>query len=72
MDTRYAREHVTTHTGDKLQCIATDRLLPLLEGQQLLDADVIAVDEAQFFPDLVSDTCRSAPMGTQIIIFAFY
>ena len=65
MDTRYTHEHVTTHTGDKLQCITAGRLLPLLESQHFLNADVIAVDEAQFFPDLVGD--RMDAIGPTIV-----
>lgn len=54
MDTRYQCEHVTTHAGDQLPCLTSDKLLPLLNMAHLLEVDVIAVDEAQFFPDLVS------------------
>ena len=53
MDTRYQCEHVTTHAGDRLPCMTSDRLLPLLCMTEIMDAEVIAVDEAQFFPDLV-------------------
>ena len=46
---------VTTHSGDKLPCVTSDRLLPLVGQAAFIGADVIAVDEAQFFPDLVSN-----------------
>ena len=53
MDNRYTCDSVTTHDGDKLPCVTSDRLLPLLHSIDFMSADVIAVDEAQFFPDLV-------------------
>ena len=55
MDNRYTCDSVTTHDGDKLPCVTSDRLLPLLQSDDFMSADVIAVDEAQFFPDLVRD-----------------
>ena len=51
-DTRYSYDHITTHAGDKLPCTSVELLLPLLRDAAFMGHDVIAIDEAQFFPDL--------------------
>ncbi len=60
IDTRYTCQHITTHAGDKLPCVACDRLMPLLVNHSIMSKDVIAVDEAQFFPDLVEFVSSAA------------
>jgi thymidine kinase len=56
LDARYARHMVVSHSGKAARCFVVSRLsdLPALLGEQAWrDLDAVAVDEAQFFPDLV-------------------
>lgn len=60
-DSRYSSGHVVTHNGVSRECCAVASLNQFKEDNpQEYDAcDVIAIDEAQFFQDLVS-FCRVA------------
>ena len=53
-DDRYSTTHVVTHDGDKKECHAVPSLAAFRETLTTFytNADVIAIDEAQFFPDL--------------------
>jgi len=53
-DDRYSASHVVTHDGFKKECHAVPSLTAFRETWMTLytAADVIAIDEAQFFPDL--------------------
>ncbi len=53
-DDRYSSSHVVTHDGIKKQCHAVPTLTSFRETMTAVytDADVIAIDEAQFFTDL--------------------
>ncbi|KAI8463402.1 MAG: thymidine kinase [Monoraphidium minutum] len=62
VDTRYARSWVVTHDGRRARCFAAARLEDF-EGElgELLDRfDAVAIDEAQFFPDLLPFSLRQA------------
>jgi len=53
LDKRYSVEPaLTSHDKDSVAAIAVSELVPLLENQALLQADLIVIEEAQFFPDL--------------------
>lgn len=70
VDTRYAVNHVCTHTGDQLPCSAVERLLPLLSDAAFMAHDVIAIDEAQFFPDLLEFAVAAAESHAKRLIIA--
>eukprot|EP00898_Chlorokybus_atmophyticus_P000078 jgi/Chlat1/1070/Chrsp110S01577 len=57
-DTRYARDNVVAHNGTRMPCFALPSLT-LLPRSHYAEAEVIGIDEAQFFPDLL-DFCRLA------------
>ncbi|GAX79788.1 hypothetical protein CEUSTIGMA_g7228.t1 [Chlamydomonas eustigma] len=69
MDTRYIQQHVTTHDGDHLPCITSSTLLPLLDSH-LKNVDIIAVDEAQFFPDLIEFVLEASESKKKSVIIA--
>ena len=55
IDTRYTNGElgfVSTHNLEKMECISAKLLIPLIQTQSFRDADVIIVEEAQFFNDL--------------------
>lgn len=60
-DDRYSARHVVTHDGVRKQCHAVPSLTAFRETLTTVytAADVIAIDEAQFFPDL-KDFCTFA------------
>jgi thymidine kinase len=60
-DDRYSASHVVTHDGIRKECHAVPSLIAFRETLMTLytAADVIAIDEAQFFPDL-TDFCTFA------------
>ena len=54
-DSRYGDNAVTSHNGVSMGAIMTHRLMPHAESRMadIADAQVIAIDECQFFDDLV-------------------
>lgn len=54
LDDRYSKElYIVSHDGVKEECLKTDTLLPILEISKYIEADVVIIEEAQFFPDLL-------------------
>ncbi len=56
-DTRYSETHLVSHDGDKEKCIFLEKLFDIFNSswKELYDdADVIIIEEGQFFPDLLS------------------
>ncbi len=69
LDTRYHMQHITTHSGDKLPCMTSPRLLPLLSDPLILASTMIAIDESQFFPDLVDFVASAAEvLGKDVLV----
>mmetsp|Transcript_12919 Transcript_12919/g.23445 ORF Transcript_12919/g.23445 Transcript_12919/m.23445 type:complete len:246 (+) Transcript_12919:2-739(+) len=67
-DTRYSTDAIVSHDGDNRKCSAVAELKSVPESL-IKAADVVAVDEAQFFPDLYR-FCRDVADGGQIVIVA--
>ena len=72
IDTRYTdgiQGYIATHNRESEPCISTDKLYNLIETQTFRDAEVIIVEEAQFFKDLFDFTTKSLDIhGKQVII----
>lgn len=51
-DTRSPEEMLKTHDGIEFPCIKVEHISHCIVKQTFCDADIVAVDEAQFFPDL--------------------
>ncbi|MFK7929608.1 MAG: thymidine kinase [Myxococcota bacterium] len=67
VDVRYARKDIVTHTGQRLAC------QPVAKASQMLqlvgDAQVVGVDEAQFFSNELVDVCnRMADDGRRVLV----
>lgn len=50
LDDRFCFDHLTSHAGDKLEAQPIDTPERLLEIAQKGNADVVGIDEVQFFP----------------------
>ena len=51
-DTRSPEQVLKTHDGITFECIKTKTLDEIINEPSFIDAEIIAVDEAQFFADL--------------------
>lgn len=69
-DTRYSADNMATH--DRLTLVANAAVSKLSEikREAWLAADVIAVDEGQFFPDVIEFCQQAADMGKIVIVSA--
>ena len=52
-DKRYGKGVVSTHDRDKITCMSSDGLLEIGTSKRYVNADIIMIEEAQFFKDLV-------------------
>lgn len=50
-DTRYASSYLCTHDGLKVPCAMRLDLMGLVDTQEYKNADVVVIDESQFYPD---------------------
>ena len=67
-DTR-TTNFIQTHSRQVKRALKTNSLMPLLEHEHFLDADVIGIDEAQFFEALL-DFINIAEFHNKIFIIA--
>jgi thymidine kinase len=71
-DTRYSAMHVTTHDGVKRECHAVPTLQHFTDtvGSAYHSYDVFAIDEAQFFPDLIPFCITAADQHKKHVVLA--
>lgn len=67
-DSRYSKEHASSHDREMLVAQPAKELLPFLK--KLENYDVIGIDEGQFYPDLVEFCQMAASIGKILIISA--
>jgi len=68
LDDRYGVQHVTSHNGVNLGAVAVEDAHEILDLVQP-DAEVIAIDEAQFFDPEVASVCNTlAERGLRVIV----
>jgi thymidine kinase len=65
-DKRYGANAVITHNTQKLEAVSCVRLCDVTE--QALAHDVVAIDEGQFFDDLVDAVDKLADSGVTVIV----
>lgn len=71
LDTRYTNGEmgfIATHNKECEPCISADKLLNLIKTQSYRDADVIIVEEAQFFNDLYDFVVESVDTYSKHVI----
>lgn len=71
-DVRYSAEHITTHNGQRRKCHAVPTLQHFTDavGAAYHEYDVFAIDEAQFFPDLVAFCTAAADNHRKHVVLA--
>ena len=67
-DTRSPDEVLKTHDNVKFGCYKVFDLYDLIEKQEFQDADVIAIDEVQFFPNLKKFVVTCLDMKKDVIL----
>lgn len=66
-DSRYSKDNVVSHDDNYVASIAVGGSAEIL--QQVSDAEVVAVDEAQFFDDGLTAVCEQlAQSGVRVIV----
>ena len=67
IDSRYSETHVVAHNNNKLEAISVDLAIDILGLS--VDADVIGIDEAQFFGNDIIEVCNKlANNGKRVIV----
>ena len=67
-DTRYGSSSVINHDNQRLPARSVDALVPLLCDPEFLEARLIVIDEAQFFPDLFPFVTSALDMYVKHIV----
>lgn len=70
-DTRYNSSAVTSHDGDSMSCVAIGRLSELKDAvgsAEYARTDVVAIDEAQFFEDLLAFALVAEADGKHLVV----
>ncbi len=67
VDVRYSSEEVVSHNKNALESVRVDNAQNIL--MLIDDADVVGIDEAQFFDDSIVDVCNKlANRGIRVIV----
>ncbi len=67
IDVRYSEEEVVSHDTNSIRCTPVESPGTIL--LMATDVDVVAIDEAQFFDESLTDVCRQlADNGVRVII----
>ncbi len=67
IDTRYSEDHIVSHSDLRIESVPVDSAWEILELAR--DADVVGIDEAQFFGMELVDVCQKlADSGKRVIV----
>ncbi|KAK9862753.1 hypothetical protein WJX84_004796 [Apatococcus fuscideae] len=71
-DTRYHASRLVTHDGQSRECFAASSLAEFKEHQasEYRASQAIAIDEAQFFPDLLEFCLEAAERDNKLVVVA--
>ena len=68
IDSRYSVEHIVSHNQLKMKSIMVNTALDILE--QSKNADVVGIDEAQFFGDDLVHVCHTLAKNKKRVVIA--
>ncbi len=68
IDNRYSENHIVSHNQRKLESIMISDVNEILELSK--DAEVVGIDEAQFFSDDLIDVCRTLAEQNKRVVVA--
>lgn len=67
VDTRYHQQNIVSHDHNNLESIPVARALDILK--LVNDAEVVGIDEAQFFDNEISNVCNQlANQGVRVVV----
>jgi len=67
IDTRYSEDHIVSHSDLRIESVPVDSAWEILDMAK--DADVVGIDEAQFFGMELVDVCQKlADEGKRVIV----
>lgn len=69
LDTRYAQKRVASHSGTETQAVVVKDAASILRLVEA-DTEVVAIDEVQFFDQLISEACQVLADGGKRVIVA--
>lgn len=69
-DIRYGDNAIYTHYGEKIPAVMSDTLMNLTDNNDYQTADLIAINEGQFFNDLLDFCEYTISLGKDVIISA--
>lgn len=68
-DRRYGHEELlVTHDFHKREAITTDEIRQVVDDPRVLGADVVGIDEGQFFGDIVESSARIVELNKVVIV----
>jgi thymidine kinase len=70
LDTRYAMEGLRTHDGKSFPCIRLGSLEKIFESPLYTNANVVGIDECQFFSDLVPCVKKMVETHNKVVYLA--
>lgn len=70
LDTRYGVNVISSHDNNQISSVNTPLLCDLIEKQIYVDADIIIIDEGQFFPDILDFVNTSLQNKKHVYVFA--
>ena len=71
IDVRYSEApKIVTHDNISFDCVFTDKLNDLKLDTKYINADIIVIEEAQFFTDLLSFVVNAADKDGKVVIVA--
>ena len=68
IDNRYSDGNISTHNREMMDAIAMTKLMDIVDAPGYQEADVIFIEEAQFFQDLFDFTIMAANRDNKIVI----
>ncbi len=68
IDKRYSDDHIVSHSDDRLRSIVVDSAMEILDSSK--DAQVVGIDEGQFFKMELVEVCESLALAGKRVIVA--